>query len=201
MDIDIPREQMLLLAAKSPEEQRAFLKKCRPADLLLIDAAFEAWSATGQLAPAGAHWRVWLMLAGRGYGKTRAGAEWIHRLALTGGKRIALVGATIDEARTVMIEGSSGLLSIARRKRARVKWEPSLGRLTWRKGSVAQLYSGDNANGLRGPEHHFGWGAAARRFPVVSGGRGAAAPGAARQPGDRTGLYRRDRRDRCLGRP
>ena len=157
MDIDIPQERMLLLAAMSPDEQRAFLKKCRPADLLLIDAAFEAWSASGQLAPVEAHWRVWLMLAGRGFGKTRAGGEWIHRLALTGAKHIAIVGATIDEARAVMIEGPSGLLSIARRKRAPVKWEPSLGRLTWRRGSVAQLYSGDNANGLRGPEHDFAW--------------------------------------------
>lgn len=201
MDIDIPQERMLLLAAMSPDEQRAFLKKCRPADLLLIDAAFEAWSASGQLAPAEAHWRVWLMLAGRGFGKTRAGGEWIHRLALTGAKHIAIVGATIDEARAVMIEGPGGLLAIARRKRAPVKWEPSLGRLTWRRGSVAQLYSGDNANGLRGPEHDFAWGAAACRFPAVSGGRGTAAPGATLEPRDRTGVHRRCRRDRRVGRP
>ena len=201
MDIDIPRRWMLRLAAKTPAEQRAFLKKCRPSDLLLIDAAFEAWSADGQLAPDGAHWRVWLMMAGRGFGKTRAGAEWIHRLALAGGKRIALVGATIDEARSVMIEGSSGLLSIARRKRAWVKWEPSLGRLTWRKGSVAQLYSGDNADGLRGPEHDFAWCVATHRLPAVPGGRGTAAAGAAGQPGDRERLCRGRRRERCLGRP
>jgi phage terminase large subunit-like protein len=72
-------------------------------------------------------------------------------------RRIALVAATIDEARAVMIEGRSGLLAVARRLGARIRWEPSLNRLTWSNGSVATLYSGDNADGLRGPEHDFAW--------------------------------------------
>jgi phage terminase large subunit-like protein len=73
------------------------------------------------------------------------------------GVRIALVGATIDEARRVMVEGVSGVLSVARRRRHRVKREPSIGRLTWPNGSQAQLFSGDNPDGLRGPEHDFAW--------------------------------------------
>src|SRR4030095_12491262 len=97
------------------------------------------------------------MMAGGGFGKTRAGAEWVQRLALTGRKRIALVAASIDEARAIMVEGMSGLLKVARRQRVPVRWEPSLGRLTWPMGSVAQLFSGDHADGLRGPEHHFAW--------------------------------------------
>jgi predicted phage terminase large subunit-like protein len=145
------------LAAMTPDELREWLSKCRPQELLLLDAAFEMWSAEGQLPPCAEGWRVWLMMAGRGFGKTRAGAEWIHRLAMSGARRIALVGASIDEARTVMVEGVSGLLSIARRYRTKVKWEPSLGRLTWPKGSTAQLFSGDHPDGLRGPEHHFAW--------------------------------------------
>jgi hypothetical protein len=76
---------------------------------------------------------------------------------MMGGKRIALVGATIDEARAIMVEGVSGLLSIARRQRIKVKWEPGLKRLTWPRGSVAELYSGDSPEGLRGPEHDFAW--------------------------------------------
>ena len=101
---------------------------------------------------------MWLMMAGRGFGKTRAGAEWIYRLA--NGKaqaRIALVGASIADARSIMVEGVSGLLSVARRYRRRLSWEPSLGRLKWPNGSEAQLFSGDHADGLRGPEHDFAW--------------------------------------------
>ena len=157
MNIDIPRSMMLELAKLSLEHQREWLAKCRPQDALLIDAAFEAWSADGQLQPPDDGWRVWLMMAGRGFGKTRAGAEWVHRLAWARLVRIALVGASIGEARAVMVEGASGILSVARRKRHRIKWEPSIGRLTWPRGSVAQLYSGDHADGLRGPEHGFAW--------------------------------------------
>ncbi len=157
MTIDIPRSMVIELAKLTPEEQREWLAKCRPEDLLLLDAAFEAWSADGQLQPADEGWRVWLMMAGRGFGKTRAGAEWIHRLAWGRPVRIALVGASIGEARAVMVEGASGILSVARRKRHRIKWEPSLGQLTWSRGSIAQLYSGDHADGLRGPEHGFAW--------------------------------------------
>jgi phage terminase large subunit-like protein len=145
------------LSTMADEELAAWLANCLPKDLLMLDAAFELWAANGQIEPDEAGWRVWLMMAGRGFGKTRAGAEWVHRLAMTGRKRIALVAASIDEARAIMVEGASGLLSIARRHRILVKWEPSLGKLTWPMGSIAQLFSGDHADGLRGPEHHFAW--------------------------------------------
>lgn len=144
--------------AKMPDDElAAWLAKCRPIDLLAMDASFELWAQRGQLPPQSEGWRVWLMMAGRGFGKTRAGAEWIHQLASGVRRRIALIGASIDEARNVMVEGMSGLLTVARKRRVRVKWEPSLGRLTWPQGSVAQLFSGDNPDGLRGPEHHFAW--------------------------------------------
>jgi phage terminase large subunit-like protein len=145
------------LAAMTDQELADWLAKCTPRDMLMIDTAFELWAQKGQLPPQSEGWRVWLMMAGRGFGKTRAGAEWVHGLAMTGAKRIALVAASIDEARSVMVEGASGLLAVARRHRLRVTWEPSLGRLKWVKGSVAQLFSGDHADGLRGPEHHFAW--------------------------------------------
>ena len=115
------------------------------------------WQAHGgQKAPKG-DWTVWLLMAGRGFGKTRAGAEWIFRLANVKPVSIALVGATIADARSIMVEGVSGLLSIGRRYRKRLRWEPSLGRLTWPNGSEAKLFSGDSADGLRGPEHEFAW--------------------------------------------
>lgn len=157
MRIDIPREAIERLVQMNPEEQREWLSKCDPQTILILDAAYEAWAAEGQKQPKEDGWWTWLMMAGRGFGKTRAGAEWVHRLAWSRPVRIALVAATIDEARAVMVEGVSGILSVARRQRHKVKWEPSLGRITWTRGSVAQLYSGDNADGLRGPEHHFAW--------------------------------------------
>ncbi|MDQ3079527.1 MAG: terminase family protein [Pseudomonadota bacterium] len=157
MNTDIPQRHVRRLMAMTPAQQRAWIRKCRPQDLLVMDAAFEAWAEAGQIAPSSEGWRVWLMMAGRGYGKTRAGAEWVHQLAMMGDKRIALVGATIDEARGIMVEGVSGLIGIARRKRVKIKWEPGLKRLTWPRGSVAELFSGDSPEGLRGPEHDFAW--------------------------------------------
>src|SRR3954451_21582190 len=83
---------------------------------LAFDADFEQWAHTNQLPPNGEGWRVWLMMAGRGFGKTRAGAEWIFRLANgKPGVRVALIGATINDARSIMVEGVSGLVSVAKR--------------------------------------------------------------------------------------
>ena len=134
-------KQARLFLSLTPEEQRARIAKLSPEELLGFDGWFEFWAHRGQLPPLGEGWRVWLMMAGRGFGKTRAGAEWIYRLALSRPVRIALVGATIEEARSVMVEGVSGVLSVARLQRHRVKWEPSLGQISWTGGSVAKLFS------------------------------------------------------------
>jgi phage terminase large subunit-like protein len=152
------RELMRALLNASPEEQRRIVWSMSAADVLALDADFEAWAQEAQLPPKQEGWRTWLMMAGRGFGKTRAGAEWVEKVARSRpGVRIALLGATIDEARRVMVEGVSGVLSVAKRRRHRVKWEPSIGRLRWPNGSEAQLFSGDNPDGLRGPEHDFAW--------------------------------------------
>ncbi|GAA4781299.1 DNA-packaging protein [Stakelama sediminis] len=114
------------------------------------------WADPRQLPPPG-DWRVWLMLAGRGFGKTRAGAEWVRALAEADGSlRIALVGATLAEVRSVMIEGESGILATA--DQANVpKFEPSRGRLVWRSGAQAFVHSGERPEGLRGPQFHIAW--------------------------------------------
>jgi phage terminase large subunit-like protein len=151
------RAEALLFRALSAKEQRRLIAGLDATDLLELDADFELSAHDDQHAPEQEGWRVWLMMAGRGFGKTRAGAEWVNSLAAKRGQRIALVAASIDEARSVMVEGASGLLSVARKRRVGVKWEPSLKQLTWPSGSVAHLYSGDNADGLRGPEHGFAW--------------------------------------------
>jgi phage terminase large subunit-like protein len=152
------RHEKAILQAATEEQQRRAIESLTVEDALKLDADFEMWAHENQLPPSAEGWRTWLMMAGRGFGKTRAGAEWIFRLANGRPKvRIALVGATIADARSIMVEGVSGLLTIARRYRRRLTWEPSLGRLRWPNGSEAQLFSGDNADGLRGPEHDFGW--------------------------------------------
>jgi len=152
------REEMAMLSDATPEQQHKIIEGMTAEKLACLDAEFENWAHKNQLPPDGEGWTTWLMMAGRGFGKTRAGAEWIYRLGKNRpGSRIALAGATIAEARAIMVEGVSGLLSVARRHGVNLRWEPSLNRLVWPNGSQAQLFSGDNADGLRGFEHHFAW--------------------------------------------
>ena len=114
------------------------------------------WCHAGQDAPGG-DWRVWLIRAGRGFGKTRTGSEWVSELARRHrGARIALVGATFDEVRRVMIEGTSGLIAVARDGEA-IDWRPTAGELHFASGATAYVYSAEAPEALRGPEHHFAW--------------------------------------------
>ena len=107
--------------------------------------------------PPPGDWRIWLMLAGRGFGKTRAGAEWVRGIAEANpAARIALVGATLGEARSVMVEGESGLLSIAPWW-ARPDYAPALRRLRWPNGAQAQLFGAAEPESLRGPQFSHGW--------------------------------------------
>jgi predicted phage terminase large subunit-like protein len=108
------------------------------------------------LPPPG-DWRVWLLLAGRGFGKTRTGAEFVRaRVAAHRARRIALVAPTAADARDVMVEGESGLLAIAPPD-DRPCYEPSQRRLTWPNGAVATTFSADEPDRLRGPQHDFAW--------------------------------------------
>ena len=199
MSLGLTPAQIRLFLSLPPELQRKMIEEMGPAEVLALDAAFEVWARKGQRVPDGEGWRVWLMLAGRGFGKTRAGAEWVNRLAAKRGLRIALVAASIDEARSIMVEGASGILSVARAHNIKVKWEPSLKRLTWPSGSIAELYSGDNADSLRGPQHHFAWCVATDRRGARGGSRDGRGQHAAGQPGRRTMLHRRQRADRGMG--
>jgi phage terminase large subunit-like protein len=97
------------------------------------------------------------LLAGRGFGKTRTGAEYVRAMAQSGQARhIALVGPTALDARAVMVEGESGLLSVGP-PHERPEYEPSLHRLTWNNGAVATVFSADEPNRLRGPQHDLAW--------------------------------------------
>ncbi|WP_417593569.1 DNA-packaging protein [Parasphingorhabdus sp.] len=139
-----PRDRNLFVSRLSTIEQQEFLYR------------WPFWARPEQMPPGG-DWSIWLIMAGRGFGKTRAGAEWVRQIAEgDGSARFALVGANYAETRTVMVEGESGLLSIAPPK-LRPVWEPSLKRLTWENGAQAHLYSAAEPEGLRGPQHSHGW--------------------------------------------
>jgi phage terminase large subunit-like protein len=110
-----------------------------------------------QCAPAG-DWNSWLALGGRGSGKTRAGAEWVRFGALFGGLRsIALVGPTLHDVRETMIDGVSGLCQIARPGEAPPVYESSRRRLVWPNGAVAQAFSSEDPDSLRGPQFDGAW--------------------------------------------
>jgi phage terminase large subunit-like protein len=137
------------------------------AHLAEILAHWPLWARADQLAPAttasGEAWRVWLILGGRGAGKTRAGAEWVSAKALgrslTGAPaalRIALVGETMGDVRRVMVEGVSGLLSV-HSARQRPHFEPSKGQLIWPSGAIAQMFSAEDPDSLRGPQFDAAW--------------------------------------------
>ncbi len=109
-----------------------------------------------QLAPDG-DWRIWLIMAGRGFGKTRAGAEWVRMVAEDNCEaRIALVSSSLAEARAVMIEGESGIIACCPPER-RPQFEPSLRRLRWPNGAQAQMYSAAEPESLRGPQNSHAW--------------------------------------------
>jgi phage terminase large subunit-like protein len=120
---------------------------------------FASWDWTArpsQLPPPG-DWSVWLILAGRGFGKTRAGAEWITAVAKAHpGARLALVGATAHDAQGVMMEGESGLLAVAPAS-FRPAWKATKRQLVWPNGASALLVSAVEPDLLRGPQFHFAW--------------------------------------------
>jgi len=123
------------------------------AEALLYD--WELWARDSQLPPTGS-WSVWLVLAGRGFGKTRTGAEWVREQIRRGRKRIALVAPTAADARDVMVEGESGLLAIFPRSERPI-YEPSKRRVLFAGGAMATLYSADEPERLRGPQHDAAW--------------------------------------------
>ncbi len=136
-------------------ERQEIISQLTPeaAQALLYDWRF--WAREKQIAPEG-DWRTWLILAGRGFGKTRTGAELVREWAAGGAKRIALVGATAADVRDVMIEGESGILAISP-PWDMPSYEPSKRRLMWKNGARATAYSADQPNRLRGPQHDKAW--------------------------------------------
>lgn len=118
---------------------------------------WDFWRRPNQAPPPGLGQdiRIWMLLAGRGFGKTRVGAETTRHM-IQSCRRIALVGPTAADVRDVMVEGESGILSVFPR-RFRPEYEPSKRRITFHNGSIATLFSAEEPERLRGPQHEWAW--------------------------------------------
>jgi phage terminase large subunit-like protein len=165
---------VLLRLTLCTPEQRSFILRSLPRPLVRALEEEWWWQAHGgqrepKAAPNGEPWRVWAIVAARGFGKTRAGAEWTWARAREDGRaRIALVAATIDEVVRVMIEGESGLLELAR-SGEKVRWIPSRRLLLFPSGAEAHVYSAERPEALRGPQHHYAWCDELAKWPRLTG--------------------------------
>jgi phage terminase large subunit-like protein len=149
------------LAAIEPERRARIIAKIPiPARRALAEEWW--WQVHGgqeepESGPDGAPWRVWAIVAGRGFGKTRAGSEWVwERAREDGSARIALVGATIGEVERVMVAGESGILACAR-GHEQPRWIAAKGILRFPSGAEAHAFSAERPEKLRGPQHHHAW--------------------------------------------
>jgi phage terminase large subunit-like protein len=147
----------------SEEERTKYLSSLTLEQKAALKYHWKFWARPDQLEPEGADWTTWLILAGRGWGKTRTGAEiirdWVCGPSPTAPgryKRIALVAETTADARNVMVDGESGLLNIGP-KEFRPEYHPSLRQLVWPNGAIATTYNATQPDQLRGPQHDAAW--------------------------------------------
>jgi phage terminase large subunit-like protein len=146
-----------LLASLSEAERNAKLATMGPKQIAALRWHWPFWARPDQLPPEGDDWVTWLILAGRGWGKTRTGAETIRSWVMSGRYgRIALVGETTADVRGVMVDGESGLLNIGP-KDERPEYFPSLRQLKWPNGAIATTYNATEPDQLRGPQHDAAW--------------------------------------------
>lgn len=148
----------------SPTERQTWLDSLTDEQKAELRWHWAFWARQNQRAPEGV-WNTWLVLAGRGFGKTRMGSEWIRENVCgtsplapppSGARRIALVAETAADARDVMVLGDSGILA-SHPKDFRPEWSPTNRRLTWPNGVEAWVYNATEPDQLRGPQHHLAW--------------------------------------------
>jgi phage terminase large subunit-like protein len=145
-----------LFASWSKKRKYEYIKKCPKERAFRLKYTWAAWARDSQIAPDG-DWSTWCVISGRGWGKTRTGAEWvIEKAYFYPGCHIALVGRTVADVRDVMIKGRSGILAVS------PPWfmptyYPSKRQLVWPNGTTATTYSADEPDQLRGPQHSFAW--------------------------------------------
>lgn len=145
-----------LFASWSKRRKLEYVKKLPKERAFRLKYTWQAWARDKQLAPSG-DWSTWVVRAGRGWGKTLTGAQWvIEKVEDYPGCHIALVGRTVADVRDVMVKGRSGILAIS------PPWfmptyYPSKRQLVWPNGTIATTYSADEPDQLRGPQHSFAW--------------------------------------------
>ncbi len=150
------RTLLQILSGETPERQRAVFDGLSATEQRALAEHWASQALESQEEPSG-EWRTWLVMAGRGFGKTRIGAEWVLAKAREHeNARIALIGGSLDEVAKVMVEGESGLLACAQ-AHERPRWRPTTGKLRFANGALAIAYSGATPGRLRGPQHHFAW--------------------------------------------
>lgn len=136
--------------------QKKFLNDLTPLETLTLHYDWQFWARANQIEPQG-NWTHWIILAGRGFGKTRTGAEWVRMLVESGrAERVALVAPTLSDARRTMVEGESGILAVSPPWN-QPKFEPSRSQLVWPSGATATLFSAGEPDRLRGPQHDAAW--------------------------------------------
>lgn len=143
--------------ASLPKEERDKILNSltkEEAEDILYD--WEVWARPKQLPPPG-DWLTWMILTGRGFGKTRAGAEWSKNEARKGAKHIALIGQTKADVRDTMIELSPASILKVSNPKFMPEYEPSKRRITWPNGCIGTIYSGDEPDQVRGPSHDRAW--------------------------------------------
>lgn len=140
------------MSSQPDAERKAWLASLSRDELRALEYHWPFWGRPSQQAPPG-DWRTWLVMAGRGFGKTRLLCEWARgRVESNTCRRLAFVAPTAADARDVLVEGESGILAISP-PHFRPLYEPSKRRLTWPNGAIATTYSADESDRLRGPQH------------------------------------------------
>jgi phage terminase large subunit-like protein len=156
------RSGAALIASEPPAAQKAFLDALSEQEMSALPFLFDFWAHPHQLPPDG-DWRSWVIMGGRGAGKTRAGAEWV-RMMVEGdmpgdhgrARRVALVGETFDQVRDVMIFGDSGIIACSPPDR-RPEWQATRRRLVWPNGAIAEAHSASSPEHMRGPQFDAAW--------------------------------------------
>lgn len=152
----MPVEPLGWLAEVSPEIRDEITRWFDNSEKAEFQHHWRMFARPAQMPPPG-DWRYWLIMAGRGFGKTRTGAEWVRMVAEADpNARIALVSSSLAEARAVMVEGESGIIACSPTDRMPV-FESSLRRLRFPNGAIATIYSAGEPESLRGPQHSHAW--------------------------------------------
>jgi phage terminase large subunit-like protein len=145
-----------IFASLPEKEQEEYLASLTPAARAALKYNWDFWARPNQLEPEG-DWTTWLILAGRGFGKTRTGAEWVNKNVKAGNaKRIALVAETAPDARDVMVLGPAGIVSVSPPD-FKAEYFPSKRLVRWPNGAEAILFNAVEPDQLRGPQFDLAW--------------------------------------------